>query len=312
MSEHTNFPPPPADKEQKKGNNKNAIIIALLSIIIIIQGVKWYLDAQDIREKDEKIASTEQELATTMQRMTEIKEELDQKIAEIEKLGGDITELEKAREEIETELRRKNLATGRLIKELKDKVEGYEELLKSKDEEIDKLKSVNKELLTENVTLKTEKNQLGDSLNRLTQTQEELATKVAIASQLKAENFRIVAVSDKGKERESPFKSRQVGQVKAEFNIAENEVAPVEGKNIIIRIVDQNDQVLFDVSRGSGTFILNGKEEFYTVAQEILFDNSRQKLTFLYDKGSEYASGTYTLEVYTDGYLMGKGQFVVK
>lgn len=311
MSEQTNFPSH-SENPPKRGSNKSAIIIALLSIIIIIQAVKWYFDAQEIREKDEKIATTEQELATTMQRMTEIKEELDLKIAEIEKLGGDITELERARNEIETELRRKNLATGKLIKELRDKVEGYEELLKLKDEEIEKLKSVNQELLTENVTLKTQKNQLGDSINRLAQTKEELATKVALASQLKAENIRIVAVNDKGKERESPFKSRQVGQIKAEFNIAENEVAPIEGKNIIVRIIDQNDQVIFDVGRGSGTFILDGKEEFYTVAQEILFDNSRQKLTFLYDKGSEYASGTYTIEIYTDGYLMGKGQFVVK
>lgn len=311
MSEQTTFPSH-SENSPKRGSNKSAIIIALLSIIIIIQAVKWYFDAQEIREQDEKIATTEQELATTMQRMTEIKEELDLKIAEIEKLGGDITELERAREEIETELRRKNLATGKLIKELRDKVEGYEELLKLKDEEIEKLKSVNQELLTENVTLKTQKNKLGDSINRLAQTKEELATKVAIASQLKAENIRIVALNDKGKERESPFRAKQIAQIKAEFNIAENEVAPIEGKNIIVRIIDQNGQVLFDVARGSGTFILNGKEEFYTVAQEILFDNSRQRLTFLYDKGSEYTSGTYTLEIYTDGYLMGKGQFTVR
>ena len=43
-----------------------------------------------------------------------------------------------------------------------------------------------------------------------------------------------------------------------------------------------------------------------------MFDNTRQKLSFLYDKGSEYASGTYKLEVYTDDYLMGGAQFVVK
>jgi hypothetical protein len=166
--------------------------------------------------------------------------------------------------------------------------------------------------LTENTSLKTEKNQLGDSINRLSQSKDELATKVSIASQLKAENVRIVGLNDRGKERESPFKSRQVGKLKVEFNIAENKVAPIEGKKIMIRIVDENGQVLFDVNRGSGTFLVNGKEEFYTEAQEVLFDNTRQKLSFLYDKGSEYASGTYQLEVYTDDYLMGSAQFVVK
>ena len=301
-----------SDAASRRRANRSAIIIALLSVIIIIQGVKWYLDAQEIKEKDEKIASTEEELAVTMQRMTEISAELDEKIAEIEKLGGNVAELQRAKQEIEDELKRKQRANGRAIKELKDKVEGYEQLLKDKDAEIEKLQSVNKELLTENVSLKTQKNQLGDSISRLTQTKDELENKVAIASHLKAENISILAINDRGKERESPFKSKQISQIKVEFNIAENEVAPIEGKKIMVRIVDQNDQVIFDVARGSGTFMYDGKEEFYTAAQDILYDKTRQKLVYLYEKGSDYESGNYTLEIYTDSYLMGRGEFVVK
>ena len=247
-----------------------------------------------------------------MQRLTEINAEHDEKIAQVEKLGGDVTDLQQAKGEIEEELRRNKRATGKEIKALKDRVEGYEMLLKNKDEEIAKLQSVNKELLTENKSLKTQQNRLGDSLNRLSQSKEELATKVAIASQLKAENIRIVSLNDKGKERTSPFRSKQISQLKIEFNLAENSVAPIEGKKIMIRVIDENDQVLFDVARGSGTFIFNGKEEFYTAAQEVLFDNTRQKLTFLYDKGSEYAEGTYALEIYTDDYMMGRGEFAVR
>jgi hypothetical protein len=301
---------PAAEKPRK--NNKAAIIIALMAIIIIIQGIKIYLDTKDKQEVHTQLISTEEELATTRQRMNEIKTELDEKIEEIKKLGGNVADLELAKAEIENELKRNKRATGKEIALLKDRVEGYEVLLKTKDEEIEKLKSVNKELLTENKSLKTQKNQLGDSINKLSQTKEDLATKVAIASQLKAENIRIVGLNERGKERESPFKSRQVGKLKIEFNIAENEVAPIEGKNILIRIIDENNQVLFDVARGSGTFLYNGKEEFYTASQEILFDNTRQKLSYLYDKGSEYASGRYILEIYAEGYQMGKGEFVVK
>jgi hypothetical protein len=310
MTETSNNQAPAAAPAPK--NHKSTIIIALLLIIIIIQGVKWYLDSQEIKEKDQKIESTEQELATTMQRMNEIKTELDLKITEVQKLGGDVSDLQAAKAEIETELKRTKRANGKVIKDLKDKVEGYELLLKNKDEEIEKLKSVNKELLTENKTLKTQKNQLGDSISQLSQTKAELATKVAIASQLKVENIKIVAVNERGKERESPFKAKQVSKLKIDFNIAENNVAPIEGKKILIRIIDENAQVIFDVAHGSGTFIIGGKEEFYTASQEILFDNTKQKLTFLYEKGSEYASGTYTLEVYTDDYKMGSGQFTVK
>lgn len=295
-----------------KRNNKVPVIIAFMAIVIIIQGIKIYLDTKEKQDVRTELITTEEELATTMQRLKDINTELDEKIAQVEKLGGDVSDLQQAKGEIEEELKRTKRATGKEIKALKDRVEGYELLLKNKDAEILKLQSVNKELLTENRSLKTQKNQLGDSLNRLSQSKNELASKVAIASQLRAENIRIAALNDRGKERSSPFRAKQISQLKIEFNLAENSVAPVEGKKIIIRIIDENGQVLFDVARGSGTFIFNGKEEFYTAAQEILFDNTRQKLTFLYDKGSEYSPGTYTLEIYTDDYLIGGGDFVVK
>lgn len=136
--------------------------------------------------------------------------------------------------------------------------------------------------------------------------------KVALASQLKVENLLVASVSAKGKERDSPFRSRQLEKLKVEFNIAENKVAPIAGKKIIVRVTDENGQPIFDVAKGSGTFLLEGKEQFYTSAQEILFDNTKQKLTFLYEKGTEYASGVYNVEIFTDGYKMGSAQFTVR
>jgi DNA repair exonuclease SbcCD ATPase subunit len=295
-----------------KKNYKTPIIISIMAVVIIVQFIKIFLDSQEKHEIRTELTSTEETLETTRQRMTEIRSELDSKIEEVKKLGGNVADLEKAKAEIEAELRRNTRATGKEIKALQDRLEGYEMLLKNKDDEIEKLKVVNKELLTENKTLKTQKNQLADTINQLSQSKDELATKVAIASQLKAENIRIVALNDRNKERESPFKSRQIGKLKVDFNLAENEVAPIEGKKILIRIVDENGQVLFDVARGSGTFMYEGKEEFYTAAQEILFDNTKQQLSFIYDKGSDYASGNYTLEIYADDYRIGSGEFAVK
>ena len=302
----------PGTPPKKSGKNKTIIIIALLSIIVIIQSVKIYLDSQDNAVLTEQKANVEEDLAGTMTRLKEIQTELDQKIAEIKKLGGDITDLQKAKGEVDAQLKRNVGRSAKAIKELKDRVEGYEELLKLKDEEIEQLKSVNKELFSENKQLKTQKNVLNDSINRLATTKDALASKVAIASQLKAENLSVLAVNGKGKERESPFKNKQIEKLKVEFNLAENKVAPIEGKKIMIRIVDENNQVLFDVAKGSGTFMLNNKEEFYTAMQEILFDNTRQKLTFLYEKGSDYSSGNYSIEIYTEGYQIGTARFVVK
>ncbi|ELR73179.1 hypothetical protein C900_05228 [Fulvivirga imtechensis AK7] len=309
-NQETKFEPP--RRETKKTNTKTTIVVVILAVIIIVQGIKIYLDHQESLARENLLVNTEQELATTMQKLTNISRELDEKIAEIERLGGDVTELEKAKADIEKELNDTKTRNRRAVADLKDKVGGYELLLKAKDEEIERLKNVNTELLTENTTLKTEKNQLSDSLNQLNQSKEVLAGKVAIASQLKAENIQVLAVNSRGKEREAPFKSRQIDKIRVIFNIAENGVAPIEGKDILVRIVDDQGQVIFDVAKGSGTFMYDGREEFYTSSQEILFDNTRQQLTFEYNKGSEWEDGLYSLEVYTDGYKMGSKQFEVK
>jgi cell division protein ZapB len=295
-----------------KKSSKSAITIVILLIIIVIQSVKIYLDYQEKVQVKQQLVTTEEDLAGTMQRLNDVKAELDQKITEIQKLGGDVEDLKKAKAEVEKELRRSNARSTKALTELKDRLEGYEELLKLKDQEIEKLKEVNKELFTENKTLKTKQNKLSDSIVSLEKNKKELASKVAIASQLKAENIIVKALNEKGKERDAPFKNRWFKKLKVEFNLADNKVAPIEGKKILIRVIDANSQVIFDVARGSGTFMLNNKEEFYTAAQEILFDNTKQKLTFFYEKGSDYSEGNYIVEIYAEGYKIGTVGFEVK
>ena len=301
--------------EEKKGNStsrRNIIIIGVIAIIAIVNGVKWYLESE---EREELQVYYTNELSAAQTRFEEISLELDEKISEIEKLGGNIEELTNAKREVEKErdqLQRTRTANSRLIAELRDKTEGYAELLRAKDEEIINLRALNTELLSENTTLKTEKNELSKSISDLNQNKEQLEEKVALASRLEARNIAIFAIASGGREREGSFRKRQIQNLKIEFNITKNDVAPIEGKEILLRVIDSNNQVYFDVARGAGTFIIDGKEQFYTLKQDILFDNTSQKVTFLYEKGSEYNEGDHTVEIYTDGYLMGKKSFTVK
>ena len=77
--------------EPKKSSSKAGIIIAVLAVIVIVQSIKIYLDYQEKVEVKEELVNTEEDLASTMQRLNDVKLELDQKIAEIAKLGGDIS-----------------------------------------------------------------------------------------------------------------------------------------------------------------------------------------------------------------------------
>lgn len=285
-----------------------------IGVMVLLLGVIIFFYYQNKNLKEESRNQT-LELSNTVLRLDSVASELDQKILTIAQLGGDIDTLMKVKEQLEAEKR--DLLTRQdnqksLITSLQDKVGGYRELLIAKDKEISELQMLNDELLTENVELKTEKQQLNESIQEINRAKEALAEKVAFASRLKLEGMKIYAVSDNGREREGEFRSRHVDQLKVTFTLAENEVAPIEGKELHIRIVGPDGNVLFDVTRGSGSFMYNNREMFYSAKQEILYDRKSQKVTASYDKGSEYAEGQYTVEVYTDDYMIGKGNFVVK
>ena len=299
---------PNEDKIKIKKRQRRDLIISVIAVLVIVQGINMFIKFRADRAHRLEIEEAKEDI-------TILQHELEKRMFEIDSLGGNIDDLELVIEELEgekTKLTERALYSERELRRVRERVEGFQELLVLKDQEIEELKVVNQQLLVENKDLKTEQNQLQRTLNQTVQTKEELEEQVEIAGRLKAENIRIFAINSRGRIREDEFKARSIDKLRIEFNIAENNLAPVEGKDIMIRIVGPDNNVIFDVATGSGTFIFNGREEFYTAKQQILFDNTMQKLTFQYDKGSEWQMGRYELEVYTEDYLMGKKAFLVK
>lgn len=309
MAENT-----PESRDSSK--NKKTLFIAILALLLIVNGVFYYLDYREKQELEAEITSKNTELLETYDQLNKISLELDQKIKEIEALGGDVTELQQAKTELEAErdqLKRSSDIAQRRYAEIREKVQGYETLLKQKDRELSQLQALSDSLYAENTNLKTTQNILSDSISQLAKKRRELNEKVAIASRLKAENIQIIAVNRRGKEREDEeYRDRQIEQLKVKFNLADNPVAPIESKDILLRVIDPNGNVLFDVATGSGTMVVDGREEFYTAKQEILFDNTGQQLTFMYEKGSDYEDGIYNVQLYADGYQIGEDTFTVK
>ena len=298
--------------EEERSGKRNKIIIGVLAgalLIALILVIFAFKKQGDLRKEGEL---TKQELVDASAKLESLSMELDQKIEEIQKLGGDIEDLQLAREEIEKEKENLRKSSNVQISRLRERVQGYETLLKNKDAEIAKLQVIADSLMSENTTLKSQQNELQEVLSTMEEDKGKLEEQVAFAGRLKAENIKVYAINKRGKEREGEFKGRQVDKLKMEFNIGENNVAPIEGKEILVRVIEPAGNVIFDVATGSGTFTIDGREEFYTVKQDILFDNTRQTLTFLYEKPSEFKPGQYTLEIYTDEYVMGSRNFTVK
>jgi hypothetical protein len=299
---------------QKKDQGKNIIIIVLV-LLVIISGIKLYTDFVDRTKKSEEILILSTENNELNKRLDSVTYQLDLRIQEIEKLGGDIKALEEVKNQLVAERNSSRQRSASEITVLNAKINSSNNLIQEKDQEILELRAANQQLFSENQDLRTTQAEIEEEVAELNIQKESLQAKVTVASMLKAENISIAAVNSKGKERvetTKDFRNRFIERIKVSFNIADNKVTEKGPRNVYVQVLGPNSQPIFDVAKGSGTFMLNGGEQFYTVKQNMIFDNSGQELTFYYEKGSDYISGEHVVKIYLDNYQIGSKSFTVK
>jgi hypothetical protein len=307
-------------ENEEKSDSKKWLIIGFIIVLLGINGFQYYLNMQnkeEIAEKVELIENKNIEIAQQKTALDSMITELDTKIAELQKLNQDYQALESLKAEIESERNKwknKFYSDKKSVDDLKAKIKAYEDQLLAKDEEMNKLKSQNEELFTQTNTLKKEKNDLGDTINSIKVVKLELEQKVAVASILRAENIKVIAVNKKGKENADPdaeFKSKKIEKIKITFNLGDNKVAKKENKEIYMRLLEPEGSALYDAN-GKNTFNVNGKDIYYTDKQSVLFSNSKQALSFFYSKGAAWKPGKHTVEIYCEGERIGEGTFTVR
>jgi cell division protein FtsB len=197
----------------------------------------------------------------------------------------------------------------------RNRATNLEQQLRKKDEEIAQLKADNEVLYTETTTLKERQNKLTDTISTIARTNQELSEKVAVASRLQADNIRVNVINARNKEKDdddNEFKAKRVEKIKVTFNLARNDVSPKETKQIMMRLVEPDGSALYNLSTGGGTFMIDGSEAFYTAKQDIVYDNTRQPVQFVYAKGAAYKTGLHTVELYEGGVMIGKSTFTLK
>ena len=303
---------------------------ALLAALILMTGLAGvtsylYLDKKTVTETQEvTIAERVEELSNTRVKLDSISVALDTKIAEVQRLGGDVTELQKVKADLEADkiaLSKKGAKMTQVnIAKYELKIQEYMAYLAEKDTAIAMLqreKEVlavdNQTLNTENVGLKTRRQQLEDTVAVVASLNQELASKVTRASALKAQNIKVLSVSSKGKEKEDDaYKSKRLDKIKLVYALADNPITQEEPKDVFIRMLDPDGAVISDMANGSGTFKSGGDEMVYTVKQTVNYDRNGKNVELLYTRGTPYRVGKYTVELYSEGFKIGAGTFAVR
>ena len=303
-----------ADYGRRDQDSKRVIVIIVISILLGVNGLllwqffdkKTHLE-QVSRELDSTVAEKEslsaelqrvkteydklnQENSNLQNQLSAKDEEIKQKIADIQKLinSGDATQLKKAKEELA------------LLKTLNA----------TYTDQMDSLRAANKLLSDQNVNLSDSLSTTTTKVSSLTQENSVLSGKVAIASALKAINTKAIGVRYKGSGKESEStRAKSINKIKTCFTILENLVTDRGAKDIYVRVLSPDGAVM---STSAQTFDVNGQPTLYTTKESIMYENRNTDLCVYWDKGSQYAPGKYTIELYCEGNQVSVTSLVLK
>lgn len=299
----------------KRKSGSKYLILGILAILLISNGVLiWQLTKARTSVRTVII-----EKEAEGKKNDQLQNELDSLLNEYNRIKSEYGNLSNQLTERDSII----VANAKEIQKLINRQEDYSRIKKNLDllrkmtqgyvSQLDSLFTVNKALNKENKEIKQILQQEIEKSTVLSKDKEELTTKVNMASTLKAYNITGTPINLKsgGKKEQVTDKAKKVDAIKVCFTLSENLLVAGGNKIIYIRIVSPPDNKVLTKSQYD-TFVYNGESIQYSIKKEINYDNSEINLCLYWNQSEVFKEGAYQIEVFIDGYQIGKGNFVLK
>src|SRR5690606_5707959 len=184
----------------------------------------------------------------------------------------------------------------------------YDELRKLKDEylrQIDQLLAENKELRYQNTELSVKVDKLNEKNN-------ELASKVEIASALKIQNIKLTPykVKANGKQVEVE-KASKADRINVRFNVIPNKLSAEGEKIAYLHIMNPQCNVVADIKQSNRHFLTrDGKELPYSRLVKFEYNGDATMAEVNWEQ-EIFTKGVYKFEIYIDGDYAGGNEITL-
>lgn len=291
--------------EKQPGKNFKLLMGIIIALVLIVAGaVTWIvIQSTKINEMTEMFDLEKEELTDEFSQLSVQYEGYELNVNNdsiIELFEAEKMKVQRLREELRTV---KSTNTSR-ISELKKELATVRGVLKTYIAQVDSLNKKNSELQEENQTVTRKFQEARSNANQLSKEKEQLSERVTMASQLDATNIYIKPVNKRGKDEK---KVSKVTQLNISFTITKNITAPTGEKSIYLRISKPDDDVL--VKSASNVFAYENQNIAYSIRKDIEYSGEEQSVTVYWKVEEFLQSGTYRVDIFADGNLIGKKTF---
>ena len=289
--------------EEQQVDNKAVrgyrIVIIILAVILVALSVVYF---NMHREQQDEYALLEED-------RTKIQGDLDSLIVSFDDLkikndsiAANLEEANQLMEQLKNE-RRLNYAKIRAYEKevgtLRTVMQGY-------IRQIDSLNNINKKLTKENISYKKEISSAKLRAEMAEERAEELNNKVRVGSVIRARSISLEALNAKSK---VVTRVKQAARLRVNFVLAANELAE-PGNKVIYACVTSPEGYLL-ASPNAGNFDFEGEKKLYSQQREMAYEGNDLSGA-IYIDGTGFTPGTYHVELYTDGRLIGESDVALR
>ena len=192
------------------------------------------------------------------------------------------------------------------IKRYEKEVGTLQSLMRNYLRQIDSLNTLNQKLITENVNYRKEISTITQRAEMAEEMAQELDNMVKVGAVLKARGITLTALNAKSKE---VSRIKNASRLRTDFILAANELSQPGDKTIYVRILAPDGFVLS--TEGAPSFDFEGERLSYSAERTIDYQNEDIEVGIFYT-GSGFTAGKYTIQLYSEGRLIGSSEVMMR
>ena len=289
--------------------NKTNVLFGVLGLLVVVLAIAVYL-LLDTR-KNLNVVSANLAEKTAFFRM-----EKDSLEGELRDIYYRYDTLETNSIELQVEMKQQQEKIGKLIgmqaedaykiKMYRKEMNTLRTVLRSYIVQIDSLNLQNQELLAENKQLRNTELRLNTEKKQLEQDKTQLEEIQNMATALQTSEINMVLLNKRQKETS---RVRTALKVRVDFTIRANQVAPAGEKHISLRIIRPDEVVLGSPDLEMISF---NEEDIPVSASRIInYENEDLPVSIFWTNDGEIVPGEHTVELFSDGKMIGKSSFLL-
>ena len=291
---YDDYDTPDVDAAVKKSIRGYRVGIVLLAVILAgISALYFNINRQ--QQRDFELLKVDRD--SIQSDLTHLINEYDSLKFTNDTIAAKLVEANEMMEQLKRE-RRWNYAK---IKEYEKEVGTLRSVMRNYLKQIDSLNSLNKKLVAENVSYRKEISTANLRADVAEEKASELANKVRQGAVLRARSIGMVALNSRENE---VSRVKNAAILRVDFAITPNELAAPGNRKVYLCIKSPDGYLL--TSESMPTFEYQGLNMGYSAVREVDYQNEDVEVSIYYH-GSGFTEGQYSIELYTDGNLIGFG-----